>query len=266
MNVVREQWNEKAEEWSHLAQDETSFWSRRIRAVVDLSVKHVAPGRSLDMGCGPGLLVRLLTEAGFEAHGADISENMVRRAVAALQGRVADPAAHLHHCPDGGIPLDLRSEQFDLITAIGLVEYITERHAYLQELISVLKPGGYLVISNSNGIRSLFVDLALCSRVLRFWMKGNAATMRNLAITGIWSGGQVDHARADWLYSADALDALAGKLGLTLVDHVDLYNLRWLDRAPGRRTWLGGALARRCGWNHVGVYRKAPPPIAPPTA
>jgi hypothetical protein len=88
------------------------------------------------------------------------------------------------------------------------------------------------------------------------WLKDNAATIRNLAATGIWSGGHVDRARADWLYSADALDALAAKLGLELVDYLDLYNLPWLDRDPRNRTALGTALARRWGWNHVGVYRK----------
>jgi hypothetical protein len=29
-----------------------------------------------------------------------------------------------------------------------------------------------------------------------------------------------------------------------------------LDRDPRNRTALGTALARRWGWNHVGVYRK----------
>jgi 2-polyprenyl-3-methyl-5-hydroxy-6-metoxy-1,4-benzoquinol methylase len=256
MNVVREQWNEKAEEWDGLAHDDASYWSRRLRIVFDLSLGHVRPGRSLDVGCGPGLLVRLLTEAGFEAHGADIAENMVRKAAASLEGLVPDPAARLHHCPDGAVPFDAGSEQFDLITAIGILEYITDRRGYVRKLTSIVKPGGILILSNTNGIRSLFVDMALCSRALRFWRKDYGVTMRNLAATGIWSGGHVDRTRADWLYSADALDRLADEMGLELVDYVDIYNLPWLDRAPRRRTALGKALARRWGWNHVGVYRK----------
>ena len=256
MNVVREQWNEKAEEWGNFAQDDTSYWTRRLQTIVDLAVKHVPRGRSLDVGCGPGLLVRLLTQAGFEAHGADIAENMVHKAAALLEDLVPDPGARVHHCPDGGVPFDAARDQFDLITAIGILEYITDRHAYVHKLTSILKPGGCLVLANTNGIRSLFVAMALCSRVLRFWLPDNAATMRNLATTGIWSGGHVDRQRADWIYSADALDALAARLGLELVDSLDLYNLPWLDRDPRNRTALGAALARRWGWNHVGVYRK----------
>jgi 2-polyprenyl-3-methyl-5-hydroxy-6-metoxy-1,4-benzoquinol methylase len=256
MSVVRKQWNEKADEWAAFVEDDTSYWTRRLHVIADLSMKHVPRGRSLDVGCGPGLLVRLLTEAGFEAHGADLSENMVQKATALLAGLVPDPGARLHHCPDGGVPDDPAKDQFDLITAIGILEYIPDRHGYVRKLTSILRPGGYLILANTNGIRSLFITMALCSRVLRFWLKDNAATMRNLALTGIWSGGHVDRTHADWLYSADALDALAAKLGLELVDYVDLYNLRWLDRNPGNRTALGKAFARRWGWNHVGAYRK----------
>jgi len=133
VNVVRQQWNEKAEEWGNFAQDDASYWTRRLQMIADLSMKHVPRGRSLDVGCGPGLLVRLLTKAGFEAHGADIAENMVQKAAALLEGLVPDPGARVHHCPDGGVPFDAGREQFDLITAIGILEYITDRQAYVHK-------------------------------------------------------------------------------------------------------------------------------------
>jgi 2-polyprenyl-3-methyl-5-hydroxy-6-metoxy-1,4-benzoquinol methylase len=256
MNVVRKQWNEKADEWAAFVEDDSSYWTRRLRMVARLGMDHVPRGRSLDVGCGPGLLVRLLTEAGFEAHGADISENMVQKAQALLAGLVPNPAARIHHCPEGFAPVDPAGDRFHLITAIGILEYIPDRLAYVRKLTSMLKPGGCLVMANTNGIRSLWVTLSLGSRVLRFWLKDNAATMRNLALTGIWSGGHVDRVHADWLYSADALDALAAKLGLELVDYLDLYNLPWLDLDPLNRSALGRRVARRWGWNHVGVYRK----------
>ena len=142
----------------------------------------------------------------------------------------------------------------------GFSQYITDRHAYVNKLTSILKPGGCLVLANTNGIRSLFVTMALCSRVLRFWLKDNASIMRNLAATGIWSGGHVDRARADWLYSADALDALAAKLGLELVRFLRSVDSPGLDRDPRNRTALGTALARRWGWNHVGVTARSRAP------
>ena len=104
MNVVQKQWNDKADEWMQFARDENSYWSRRLRAIVGLARRHIAAGRSLDVGCGPGLMVRLFTEAGFEAHGADLSENMIDRAAEILAPCVAAPRARLHWCPDGHPP------------------------------------------------------------------------------------------------------------------------------------------------------------------
>lgn len=255
MNVVREQWNAKADEWAAFVGDQDNYWTRRLKMIVALAMKHVPGGRSLDVGCGPGLLVRLLAEKGFEAHGADISENMIQKATDLLAELLPDAPSRFHYCPDGGVPFDPTKDRFDLITATSLLDYITDRRGYIQKLADILKPGGCLVLSNTN-VRSLFVTLSLGSRILRFWLKDNVATMRNLARTGIWSGGHIDYEQADKIYSAAALDQLPIELGLQVVDGLDLYNFRWLDRDPERRSPLARKLARRWGWNHIGVYRK----------
>ena len=257
MNVVQKQWNDKADEWMQFARDENSYWSRRLRAIVGLARRHIAAGRSLDVGCGPGLMVRLFTEAGFEAHGADLSENMIDRAAEILAPCVAAPRARLHWCPDGHPPPPPDGQPFDLITAIGILEYITDRRGYIRELTERLAPGGILVLANTNNIRSLFISLAVGSRILRFWPTREwGETIRNLARTGIWSGGHIDYPNADWIYSADALDGVARELGLTVLDGMDLFNFSWLDRDPLNRGPLMRRLARRWGWNHIGVYRK----------
>ncbi len=257
MNVVREQWNGKANEWIAFARDDRSYWSRRLRCIAELATKYVPSGRALDVGCGPGLLVRLLTEAGLEAHGADLSEKMVEKAAEILAPCVEDPRSRLHHCVDGGMPFGPDSEPFDLISAIGILEYITDRRGYISRLVELTRPGGHLVLANTNNIRSLFITLAVGSRILRFWPTRRwYETIRNLARTGIWSGGHIDYANADRIYSAAALDGLAVELGLEVVDGLDLFNFSWLDRNPGHRAGLGKALARRWGWNHVGVYRR----------
>jgi hypothetical protein len=54
MNVLREQWNEQAEDWGNLVRDNASY-SRHLQATVDLRVKQVPRRRSLDVRCGPGL-------------------------------------------------------------------------------------------------------------------------------------------------------------------------------------------------------------------
>jgi 2-polyprenyl-3-methyl-5-hydroxy-6-metoxy-1,4-benzoquinol methylase len=209
--AVLQQWDDKADEWSALSLDERSHWRRRLNWAAALATKNVSGGRSLDVGCGPGVLVQLLTEAGFEAHGADLSENMTQKGTQFLSDLVPDAAQRFHHCPDGQPPFDRSQTRFNLITAIGILEYITDRKGYIRKLAELLEPGGCLVLSNTNDIRSLFTFLEVARLLPQFWMKmkDHNSTLENLARTGIWSGGHIDHEHADWIYSADALDGIA---------------------------------------------------------
>jgi 2-polyprenyl-3-methyl-5-hydroxy-6-metoxy-1,4-benzoquinol methylase len=256
MNIVRQTWNEKADEWAGFARDRNSYWARRLQTVSTVARKHAPPGRALDVGCGPGLLCRLLAAAGFEVHGVDISENMIREARELLRECIEDVGGHLHHCPDGILPFDPAVDRFNLITAIGVLEYIADRKTYVKRLTDLLESGGCLILGNTNNI-SLYITLSVGSRILRFWPTRKwYDTIRNLARTGIWSGGHIDYQKADKIYSANALDQLAVNLGLEVVDGFDLYFFSWLDRDPLHRGKLGQRLARRWGWNHFGVYRK----------
>ena len=256
MNIVRQTWNGRADEWANFARDENNYWTRRLNAVAALASKHASLGRSLDIGCGPGLLCRLLADAGFEVNGADISENMIQKAKELLSAYIGDVEGRLYHCPDGNLPLDPAIDRFSLITAVGVLEYIPERRLFVKRLADLLEPGGCLILGNTNNV-SLFIILSVGSRILRFWpTKKWYETIRNLVRTGIWSGGHMDYKKSDKIYSAEALDRLAVEQNLQVVDGLDLFYFRWLDRDPLHRSRLGRRLARHWGWNHVGVYRK----------
>jgi predicted TPR repeat methyltransferase len=127
MNVVRQTWNEKADEWAEFARNENNYWTQRMSAVAALASKHAPLGRALDVGCGPGLLCRLLAGAGFEVNGVDISENMIRKAKELLRDYVGDGEGRLYHNADGSLPFDPAKHQFRLITAVGVLEYIANR-------------------------------------------------------------------------------------------------------------------------------------------
>lgn len=256
MSDVHTTWNANADLWAAQARDSRDYWTRRLGFAADVIRRHVAPGRSVDIGCGPGVLVRLLLQAGFDAHGADIAEDMLDRAVAFVSDTAPDAARRFHLCPGGAMPFDPAKDRFDLITALSVLDYIPARRAYVAGLAALLPPGGHLMLSNTNR-RSLFVALSIASRIPR--IRGSRPwwpTIRNLARTGIWSGGHMDYRTAEPLYTPDALDALAASCGLALVDSFDTYFLRPLDRAPLARSAAGRRLARRWGWNHIALYRK----------
>jgi 2-polyprenyl-3-methyl-5-hydroxy-6-metoxy-1,4-benzoquinol methylase len=256
MDIVRQTWNEKADEWAEFARNENNYWTQRMNAVAALASKHAPLGRALDVGCGPGLLCRLLAGAGFEVSGVDISENMIHKAKELLREYLGDAEGRLLHSPDGSLPFDPAKHQFRLITAVGVLEYIPDRRAFVKRLADLLEPGGCLILGNTNNV-SLFITLSVGSRILRFrptrkWYE----TIRNLVRTGIWSGGHLDYTKADKVYSAKALDHLAVEVDLQVVDGLDLFYLSWLDRNPLQRSKVGRQLARQWGWNHIGVYRK----------
>lgn len=258
IETIRTVWDAKASDWARRSGRPGGFWNRRLQTVADLAVRHAGSGSSLDVGCGPGVLCRMLAEAGFDIYGTDVSGNMIREA-AALLGDV-DPAAaaRFHHDSADGIPSFPGGRKFRLVTAIGVIEYVQDRKRFVRSLSSLMEPGGVLILSNSQN-KSLFVVLCIASRVLRFRPRRSWFRMiGNLARTGIWTGGHIDHAEADPVYNADDLDRLVSDAGLEVLDGIDFFGIPGLDRKPLDRTLLGRRLARRWGWNHMGVYRRPP--------
>lgn len=254
MESVQEMWDQKAELWAEYARDDSSYWTKRLNTIVRLIQRHMTSGRSLDVGCGPGLLCALLADSGFDVYGADISAQMVRQAVHLLSGRYDDAADRVRVSGQKDLPFS--PAQFDVVTGIGVLEYIQERPAWIRQLQGLLKPGGYLLLSNSCNT-SLFVTLAVGSRFLRCMLGSEGRkTIQNLLRTGIWSGGLIDYESAADVYSPDSLDRLIKQQGLTRVDWISFYSLPFLDRDPLHRSSLGTRLARSLGWNYVGLYQK----------
>jgi 2-polyprenyl-3-methyl-5-hydroxy-6-metoxy-1,4-benzoquinol methylase len=95
------------------------------------------PGRLLDIGAGPGLLVAAAAERGWAAEGVDLNEWAARTARDELG--VAVRAGTL----DGaGFP----DESFDAVTMMDLIEHDPDPGALLAEAARVLRPGGALAI------------------------------------------------------------------------------------------------------------------------
>ncbi len=249
-------WQQEAFVWEGFALDRQSHWSKRSHFVLrQLKELIPTPGRSLDLGCGPGYLCSLLADCGFDAYGVDISENMLSRA------RRRDARVHFARGDEKELPFS--ENQFDLITAFGLLEYIENRRLYLSRVVELLAPGGILVLSNSNRL-SLFVILAVISRILRwpwhFGEDGWRQTIINLGRSGIWTGGMINLDRAEPICSAAALDRQARARGLERVAFFGMFNFPWIDRYSRLRSLqksaVGRWLLRHLAWNYIAFYRK----------
>jgi len=120
-------------------------------------VKPLAGKCALDVGCGAGLLAEPLARLGAEVTGVDAAEENVSLARA--------------HAAGSGLAIDYRNGelaplglgQFDLVTAMEVLEHVADKPAFLAALAEHLAPNGLLVLSTPNRTarsRVLMVGLA----------------------------------------------------------------------------------------------------------
>jgi SAM-dependent methyltransferase len=154
---MRDDWNRRAREDAHYyvafgrrEQPGEEFFDTGREQVLGLmrELKRF-PGRkpdtlrALEIGCGPGRLMRPLAGVFAEVHGVDISDEMVARAESNLSGA---PNAHAWHAPDS----DLRRFEdgsFDFVYSYAVFQHIPSREVvmgYLDEAERVLRPGGVI--------------------------------------------------------------------------------------------------------------------------
>lgn len=102
------------------------------RAVSELNLPPGARARVLDVGCGTGANLEMLARFG-DAEGVDISDDALAFCRERGLARVRHGAAESLPYPDA---------QFDLVTALDVVEHLDDDRAGLAEMRRVLKPGG----------------------------------------------------------------------------------------------------------------------------
>ncbi len=117
-------------------------YSFRVRKDRVLELLGYGPGRVLDIGCGPAVMTKEITDRGFTYDGIDISEVMIGEA------KKKFPAASFSV---GAVEnISAPNNAYDVIVAMGLVEYVTDDSAAIREMQRVLKPGGRLLVSLPN--------------------------------------------------------------------------------------------------------------------
>ena len=102
-------------------------------------ISRLAGGREctlLDVGCGPATLMRLLP-ANVHYYGIDIA--------------IHDPAPNLMEADLVESEIAFGGQRFDLITALGVFEYIGQAQSRkFSEIARILNPGGRFVVTYTN--------------------------------------------------------------------------------------------------------------------
>jgi ubiquinone/menaquinone biosynthesis C-methylase UbiE len=116
---------------------------RRQDRVEELCGDIAQPGATaLDIGCGTGILAPFFVAKGCAYHGSDIAEQMIQQA----RERVpSDRATFSVGDVEGGLAFP--DGRFDIVTGLGLLEYLDDLDAALDEIVRVTRPGGSIVVS-----------------------------------------------------------------------------------------------------------------------
>jgi ubiquinone/menaquinone biosynthesis C-methylase UbiE len=125
------------------------------RRALDAFARFVAPERDarvLDVGCGPGALVRRFAQIAARAEGCDSHVGMIERATKlAQEEHIANVAFRVGELPR--LPYD--EAAFDVVTATNVVFLQRDPAGALREMARVCRPGGWVAMLNPSSKMSV---------------------------------------------------------------------------------------------------------------
>jgi ubiquinone/menaquinone biosynthesis C-methylase UbiE len=113
-----------------------------------------APAHVLDIGSGTGRLARaLLPLDQFDGHliCLEPSARMIRHA---LELSAAKKAVWIRA---RAAPLPFHSQSFDIVVSLEMLEFVPDQAATIEEMVRVLRPGGWLLLTNRIGLESRMI-------------------------------------------------------------------------------------------------------------
>ncbi|MGH9645651.1 MAG: class I SAM-dependent methyltransferase, partial [Bryobacteraceae bacterium] len=155
-NEMRDDWNARAREdagyyvaFGRRQQNDADFLATATEVINILEselrrvpVTHQSMWRALEIGCGPGRLMRPMSRHFAEIHGVDVSDEMI----ALARERLRDtPNAH-PHVTDGASLAEFPDETFDFVYSYAVFQHVPSREVistYMRETRRVLKTGGF---------------------------------------------------------------------------------------------------------------------------
>jgi SAM-dependent methyltransferase len=107
-----------------------------------------AGAQVLDVGCGPGTILRAAASSArrLQGVGIDLGPTRVRQAQQKNAGN-----ARLQFLRGDAQELDFESGTFDVVYARMLLQYVPEKEKAVAEMVRVCKPGGKVLIQDLDG-------------------------------------------------------------------------------------------------------------------
>ena len=152
---MRDDWNARAREdagfyvaCGRREQNDADFYATATDVINGLEIElqrvpahQRSSWKALEIGCGPGRLMRPMSRYFAEIHGVDVSDEMI----ALARERLRDiPNSHLH-VTDGASLAWFPDGSFDFVYSYAVFQHVPSReviYAYMRETHRVLKTGG----------------------------------------------------------------------------------------------------------------------------
>jgi len=152
LDSMRADWNRRAAEdanyyvaFGRRQQSDEEFFATAAATVQQLLPelkRFTGRDAALEIGCGPGRLMRPLSRYFKEIHGVDVSEEMIRLA----RERLAHTPNAFPQLGSGSDLAVFPDGKFDFVYSYAVFQHIPSRDVvfdYLREAFRVLKPGGF---------------------------------------------------------------------------------------------------------------------------
>jgi len=116
-----------------------------LKYVDELSLPKTA--RVLEIGCGAGFLAIALAQRGFRVEAVDHAPAMVE--LTRRHARETGMDSLIHTAVEDVHQLSFEDESFDLVVALGVINWLHDLKKALAEITRVLKHGGYTVLNSA---------------------------------------------------------------------------------------------------------------------
>jgi SAM-dependent methyltransferase len=156
---MRDDWNARAREdagyyvaFGRRDQDDAGFFATAADVVrrLESELRRFPPGethrlKALEIGCGPGRLMRPMSRHFAEIHGVDVSDEMI----ALAREKLRDIPNAYPHVSNGAGLKEFADHSFGFVYSYAVFQHIPSRevvYEYLREIRRVLEPGGVALL------------------------------------------------------------------------------------------------------------------------
>ncbi|MFH1913876.1 MAG: methyltransferase domain-containing protein [Pseudomonadota bacterium] len=126
-------------------EDHDPYAFKARRNIVQSFITPVPGGMGLDVGCGPGVMVPFFTNNKMSFEGVDVAPSVIEEGRRRHEGEenVAFSVGRVEY-------LEYVDECFDVVTCMGVLEYLDDDLLGIGEMARTLRPGGTMIVTVPN--------------------------------------------------------------------------------------------------------------------